>query len=377
MGVIRNFRLNVKKFAAMTFSGVLTLACCGCGDEPIKIPGAVISVDDSSNVDETTIPDDTSVLEEDGTTVYYVTDELGETSYLETTDTTISDVIDDKTDVAVSDTTYTTAETVDTTDATEQTTTNRFDDTTAYRETTTYPMNTTGRDTTYRTTDTTSRRTTESTKQTTESTKRTTESTTKTTEKENHSSYVLSDIKNNYGAFSGFCYNFSHELMKSDAFVTGCRLSYGVTSGCDECALILYSLNEEYISDDIIKSFFSDCSQDELQNYKIFLYKFNKIQEMFESNVDFTKYCLDPEIGKYLNRINSEYRNGNFDSFMEDQIVNGNIKDKFYNNAAIMAIMHSYDSRPYYLTESDINYNCMDGFFDRVSNIVYGNSYTK
>ena len=139
---MKNLRVNFKKIGALVFSGVLTLVCCGSDDEPVNVvmnTGNSIVTTDETDATETTFIEDTSVLEENGTTVYYVTDELGETSFLDTTEVTVSDVVDD-TD---SKTPYTTTIGSDISDSTsiKDETTIRNDDTTIRHDTTTTKNN--------------------------------------------------------------------------------------------------------------------------------------------------------------------------------------------------------------------------------------------
>ena len=408
MEKIANLKLNLKKYAAMAFSGVLTLTYCGCGADPVEVtftPGASIVTDSTDNsVNETTDITDVSILEEDGTTAYYVTDELGKTSFLDASDVTTSGLVKD-TDAnkETSKTRRTTVEdSIDDIDIIDETTV--IEDTTSYDETTIRERETTlGDDTTYNTTaygtttygtttnrdtTTTYRTTVGSTKKTTEGTKRTTESTKTTTDttkttsvttKTKDSKSELYNACNSYSKFLSYTVDF-HDDFISDGSSTFCffTMPYGETMGVYEMSYFFAILNDGYIKDDILKRYFSEVSTFSMDDAMLFIQNTIYFQEYFDNRQgDFTKYTMDPEIGKYLNKIQAAYFNGTFDSFMEDQIVKGNIKDKYLNNAAVMIYMSSCDKKQKYLKRSDIVDNYYVPFFDNLSKIVYGHGYSK
>ena len=238
------------------------------------------------------------------------------------------------------------------------------------------------------TTTTTKKTTTTTTKKTTTTTKPTTTTTTtkkpETTttqapviEEPEYREYTLEDIKTNYGAFNQFAQHLKSELMAGNAI----SMSYtDYTAGGSEATLLLAMLNEGEISDEVLGKVFSDYTYDDMKNYTEFIYSIADIQEMFGTDVDFSKYTLNPEIGDYLNCIDEEYRKGKIEDFLYDVYMNCNIPEEYIYNTAIMSIMCSYDKNNTYMRKEFVDMDCVDGFIANMSNIIErtnGHSYTK
>lgn len=189
--------------------------------------------------------------------------------------------------------------------------------------------------------------------------------------------YTLEDIKTNYGAFNQLAQHLKSELMAGNAM----SMSYtDYTAGGSEARLLLAMLNEGYINDDVLGEVFADYSEEELKNYTEFIYSIADIQEMFGTDVDFSKYTLNPEIGEYLNYIDETYRYGDIDGLIYDVFMNGNMSDSCSSNPAVLSMLCSCDKNNNYIYEKNINDLFMDSYIENLSNKIEsakGISYTR
>lgn len=189
--------------------------------------------------------------------------------------------------------------------------------------------------------------------------------------------YTLEDIKTNYGAFKQFAQHLKSELMAGNAM----SMSYtNYTAGGREAVLFLAMLNEGEISDEVLGKVFSDYTYDDMKNYTEFIYSIADIQEKFGTDVDFSKYTLNPEIGTYINDIDNAYRNGEIDNFLYDVHMNGNIPSEYIYNSAIMSMLSSYDKNDTYMYNQDADVFCVDNFINILNDTVEqakGISYTR
>ena len=186
--------------------------------------------------------------------------------------------------------------------------------------------------------------------------------------------YKLKEIKNVYGAFSGYSSDFYKTFITGHySGMYGIEMPYGVTTGKNESTFLFTALNYNYIDDDIWSKYFSRLNERgiSIENIKTFMDYFASIQKQG----DFSLYTVDPEIGSYMNKIQDAYFNGTFKEFMTDQIIKGNIKDKFYNNVGVMCYMCSCDKYHQYLKKADIEKNYMDPLLDTISQKALGRPY--
>lgn len=240
-------------------------------------------------------------------------------------------------------------------------------------------------------TTTTSKKTTTTTKKTTitTTTKPTTTTTTTTKKPETtttqapvieepeYREYTLEDIRTNHGAFELYAQYLTNDLMAGNAM----SMSYtNYTAGGRESVLLLAMLNEGEISDEVLGKVFSDYTYDDMKNYTEFIYSIADIQEMFGTDVDFSKYTLNYEIGTYINDIDNAYRNGEIDNFLYDVHMNGNIPSEYIYNSAIMSMLSSYDKNDTYMYNQSADVFCVDNFINILNDTVEqakGISYTR
>ena len=179
-------------------------------------------------------------------------------------------------------------------------------------------------------------------------------------------SYSINDIGYDVCAFSDFSVDLCRDVMSVQGYMlTGINMSYGYSTGAIELSAALAALNSAYMNDDVLSIYFSIFSQNEVLNSKEFIYNFNMVQSTMGNDVDYTKYTINWSDGDFLNRADQAYREGWFDSFIEQNL--GNIP----NNPGVMGILYSYDNGRH-LNRDDINANYIDPFINRVSQAAYG-----
>lgn len=255
-------------------------------------------------------------------------------------------------------------------------------------ETTTYYVDPTTN--TVKTTTTTRQPSTQATttkKQTTVTTpKQTTKVTTTTTQKvtqpvtqaptqsstEPNYDYKLEDIATNANAFNVYAQRFNKDLLKGNGIYLP---STGITGGGREARFTLAMLNEDKISDEVLKEMFKDYDMDEIYSYKEYVYNIAKSQTKYGTDVDFTKYTLDKKLGNYLNSIDEANRKGEIDQFLYGALMEANMPEYLYK-PIVVAMWCSYDKNEKYISTKSADYD-IEGFVDKLCNIVHGKTYTK
>jgi len=178
-------------------------------------------------------------------------------------------------------------------------------------------------------------------------------------------SYSINDIGYDVCAFSDFSVDLCRDVMSVQGYMlSGINMSYGYSTGAIELSAALAALNSAYMNDDVLSIYFSIFSQNEVLNSKEFIYNFNMVQSTMGNDVDYTKYTINWSDGDFLNRADQAYREGWFDSFIEQNL--GNIP----NNPGVMGILYSYD-RGVHLNINDID-ACINQFINRVSQAAFG-----
>ena len=84
------------------------------------------------------------------------------------------------------------------------------------------------------------------------------------------------------------------------------------------------------------------------------MYNFKVIQDSLQCDVDYSKYTINKDVGNFLNEADQAYRDGNFDQFMSDTILCGNVSPDVLDNPGAMAILYSYDNGKF------LNYDDVD-----------------
>ena len=179
-------------------------------------------------------------------------------------------------------------------------------------------------------------------------------------------SYSINDIAYDWNAFDTFKSDLATSIMYIPGYMSSCiNMPYGVTNGYVESSFILAALNSGYVNDNVLFDSFSYYSQNNLYNCKDFMYSFNMVQNTMGNDVDYSRFTINPSDGDFLNRADQAYREGWFDSFIEQNL--GNIP----NNPGVMGILYSYDNGRH-LNINDIDANYINPFINRVSQAAYG-----
>lgn len=185
--------------------------------------------------------------------------------------------------------------------------------------------------------------------------------------------YTLDDICTNADAFRMFAGKYNGDFMNG----YGVDGMYGPTYGGKESLIILAILNDGYISDDVIREVFADYTENDIKNAINFYYNTRWIANMCGTDVDFSKYTLDQELGEDLNAIDAAWRNGNIDSFLYDKVFAGGIKQEYLYSPAYTGLLTSYDECYKYTHPDGIDEICMDAWANKICNIAFGTPYTK
>ena len=393
MSKIKNLKV-VAALEALLMSGATLAGFSSCGKDDSKTNPAyndqISVISDVDSIETTLAPDVTT----DRETTYTTSLNEDMTEY----ETTLDDV------ETTNDTTYITTvgsstkkgESSKTSKSTVVDTTRKGDTTTKVHDTTravdtTRRNDTTTKKVTVKVTTTTTKATTKkttakstTTTTTTTTTAKPTTTTTTTTEEpivtsEERQDYAtLEDIAYSRYALGYFGVNLRDDLMAyQGSNFTDISMPYGVTGGGPECTFILAALNYDVpgVVEQLYDSF-SYYDEQELLNCKVFIYKFNYVQQKFGNDVDYSKYTLNPIIGAELNRMDQAYRDGLFDEYIQS-IIDGNIAPECLTNPGFRGILMSYDDSLDYFFASDFDESCIDGFMNDVVENVYGHSYTK
>ncbi len=212
----------------------------------------------------------------------------------------------------------------------------------------------------------------ESLSQTTTTTSTTTSTTTTTTNPPSISTeYKIEDIATDYNAFIVYANSLRMELTRGGAIQTS---SGNITWGGKGTAVALAMLNDGYISDEVLKIVFSEYTIEDFENGAEYLYEWRKTEEKFGTDINYSKYTIDKEIGSYLNELDDAYRNGTAKEYLYDKFVSENISDKCVKNPAIWALSCSYDVYENYLTSGDVRYMIMDEYIKELDKTVHGES---
>ena len=186
--------------------------------------------------------------------------------------------------------------------------------------------------------------------------------------------FVLENIGTNVNVFNWYAQKLKFEIMGENAIST----SYtDYTTGAREAKLLLAMLNDGYINEEVLVQAFEGDTPDDLKNYTEFIYTITDIQDTFGTDIDFSDYTLEREIGDYLNYVDEEYRYGDIEKVICDAFMNGEIPEICAYNPAVLSIMCSCDKNNTYITEQNTNNLFMNEYINNLSRIVTStNSYT-
>lgn len=391
---------KLKRAAVIAASAVTGLTAGGCATNNKKDDAVanndIVFVEEQT---EATTPVDTietttttafSPLNKDSNRKKSYDDDSADSEYVETsyendftTPTTITsiknsnkkDVVDDNT------TAKTNSKTNTTTAKTNEKNPNTKIETNTKNPTTTARTNEKNPSTTKTTTKATTKPTTEKT--TTIVTTTTTEAVTEPPVTEpQEPEYDIYDL-NNIGV-SKKCFDVFVNSYLCDVFINypgntfiSIDIGYGETYLGAEACMFLESLNYIYCDNEYINTsgLYKYRSADDLNNCKNYLFHSRETQDILQYDIDYSKYTINKEVGNFLNEADQAYRDGNFDQFMNDTIVSGNVSPDVLNNPGAMAILYSYDNGKY------LNYDDIDSMLSVLVNHIceqaFGYGYSK
>lgn len=170
--------------------------------------------------------------------------------------------------------------------------------------------------------------------------------------------YDLNNIGVSKKCFDVFVQSFKHSLLTNypNNMFFVIDIGYGETHMGFESSLIIESLNNVYCDNEYINTSgqYANIDADYLNNCKYFMYNFKVIQDSLQCDVDYSKYTINKDVGNFLNEADQAYRDGNFDQFMSDTILCGNVSPDVLDNPGAMAILYSYDNGKF------LNYDDVD-----------------
>lgn len=184
--------------------------------------------------------------------------------------------------------------------------------------------------------------------------------------------YYIQDISNDYVAYMYFQEHLHNELIwkYNCPGIFEADLGYGNTTLSRELSFLIYSCNYKYIYGDSLNFAYFDFDSDALNNSKYFLCNFQDIQDFFEADTKPYQYCIDENDRIFLYNAYNAYKEGWFDSFINDNI--NNIPD----NAGVYAILYSLD-HGVHLSYDDVNNKLDNMITNYVPEDILGFSYTK
>ena len=207
---------------------------------------------------------------------------------------------------------------------------------------------------------------------TTTTTTTTTTSTTTTTNPPSISTeYKIEDIATDYYTFEQYALSLRMELTRGGAIQTS---SGNITYGAKETKVALAMLNDGLISDEVLKIVFSEYTVEDFENGAEYLYEWCDTEEKFGTDINYSKYTINKEIGSYLNNLDNAYRNGQVKNFIYDKIIAGNISETCDKNPAVWALTYSYDIYETYLLPSAVDEIIMDEYIKNFNQTVHGES---
>lgn len=154
----------------------------------------------------------------------------------------------------------------------------------------------------------------------------------------------------------------------------GIYMSYTDASfGGRECYVALAILNNMEINDDVLCDVFSYYSKEELIHGCEYTYSIRAAQMLMGTDVDYSKYVIDEEIGQFLNTMDDKYRNGELYDFFKYYYFYGNLNEKCMNNSAIWVLGSSYDVYALGMSKEAVDGLMMNERIDNLYSLIKGN----
>lgn len=173
-------------------------------------------------------------------------------------------------------------------------------------------------------------------------------------------SYNIDDVCYNADAFEYYSDCLWRDILYRNGGMYRCN-TYNGTDCFFETRMMFLMLND--VDDAVIAKVFRDCELDDISynTLSILIYGLIRIEDYFGGYVDFEQYSCtsNKEAGREINRMIQEYRNGNFDQYVNNVNSNGL---PCGDNLLVKSMIHALDT--------NFKYNGYD-WFDLEENYVY------
>ena len=183
--------------------------------------------------------------------------------------------------------------------------------------------------------------------------------------------YSIDEICDNPDAFEYYANSMWRDILYRNGGMYRCNTFNG--SDCFyETRMMLLMLNDGLISDNVITKAFSGCKLDDISGKTFdYIMTFISAEDYFGGYVDFELYSCSSkkDVGRYIDRMIQEYRNDNFEQFIENVNQNG---VEYDDNSLVMSMLHSLDKKHLYnqYDEWNVLLNYMDPIGERIVSLI-------
>ena len=188
-----------------------------------------------------------------------------------------------------------------------------------------------------------------------------------------------SDYNINEICYDANAFNYFADKLCVDLKTTGDGSYYDFVNGSplfNESKYLLALLNEGYINEDVLMTVFADFSSYDMDRSNSFFGDYLFHQSTMSNKVKFGLYsCDDCQYGQYIDQINDAYLNNYFDQFASDQLVDGNIEQRYLDSTAIRVYFDLCDYHDLYTEDTDFFFETFP-YMDKLESIVNGRSYS-
>lgn len=189
-------------------------------------------------------------------------------------------------------------------------------------------------------------------------------------------SYNIDDVCYNADAFEYYSDCLWRDILYRNGGMYRCNTFNG-TDCFFETRMVFLMLNDGLISDEVVAKAFSDCELDDIAGCTFdYIMSIIDVEDYFGGFANFEEYACTSrkEVGREVNRMIQECRNGNFDQYVNNVNSNGLAHA---DNALEIAMLHSLDKNHSYnqYDEWNVLLNYIDPIGEKILSLK--NSYHK